>query len=175
MVRRFLGLTLGLVLAPVALSAAPISVQRAAPPAPPPVLSAPALPPHLTTPALPTRLMPPVVPSGFISPFVPPRFVGTRPFFRHHHHLFFFPVAFTDGLTRCEEAALFAQHAVVSPVGGSRDVAVAYIDQVEAATALLYGLRAAGYQEVQLVSLQFEPDSVYRAEFRLGRRDASLC
>jgi hypothetical protein len=168
MMRRFLGLTFGFVLAPLVASAAPVSAQRPAPPAPPPVVSAPVLSPRLTT---------PVLAPGLTTPLVLPRFNGTRPFFRRHHrHLFFFPVvAFTDGMTTCEEAALLVHDAAVSQVGGSRDFVVAYVDHPELATALLYGLRAAGYRDVQLVALQFDPASLYRAEFRLGRHDASLC
>lgn len=171
MVRRFLGLTLGFVLAPLAASAGPVPAQRAAPA----VMSAPAAP-RLTTPALPPRVTTPVLVPGFVSPPVPLRFDGRRPFFRHHHrHLFFFPVAFDDGSATCEDAARLVDNALLSPVDGSRDFVVAYVDQLEGATALLYDLRAAGYQEAQLVSMHFDSASRYRAEFRLGHRDASLC
>ena len=163
MLLRSIAIALGLVVTPLAASAQMIYTQRPAPPGPPAGLRDPALPPRLTDPAL------------------PPHF-GTRPppFFRHRRHFFpFFPffgpvVVFGDGFTTCEVAAR-AVHDSPPTATGSHDVVIAYVEEAEDATSLLYGLRAAGYPDVQLVSLQFDPRTRYRAEFRLGRRNASLC
>lgn len=147
MVPRVLFLTLAFALPPLAAPAGHVAIQRPFPPR-----------------------------AGVIVPVVAPRLDGTRPFFRHHHRVFFVPlVVVGNGFSTCEATAFSRDDAARSPIGDEHDLIIAYVERIEAATTLLYGLRAAGYPDARIVSLQFDPSSRYRAEFRLERHDTSPC
>jgi hypothetical protein len=113
-------------------------------------------------------------------PPAPPPFGRVHHHGNHpHHHARFVPFlvgdgGYGEGAGPCRDAAAFVEHAQAA--GKLRGDAVeAIVDDPDDATSLLYGLRAAGYPEVELLSLARLGQGRYRAEYRLGPRDASLC
>lgn len=99
---------------------------------------------------------------------------------RHRHHragalpvLIGAPAMPASGT--CEDAAALLRENPPWTGPSEQRVVTAYVVEPGTATGLLYGLRAAGYHEVRLVGLEALTDGTYRASFRLGPRDASVC
>jgi hypothetical protein len=140
--------------------------------------------PFVPRPFVPRPFIPqPFVPQPFV--FVPNPFVAAPPFSRpfHHHFRRHFRAFATplvvgtfngDNDDPCRVAVRFLQRADAE--GKLRgDLVDAVVDDPDAATSLLYGLRAAGYHDVRLISVEPFEQGEYRAEYRLGQRDAAIC